>query len=91
MGDMARDAFYMLDNQVILDCLDSAVNAHQNWLNTLKEIARATVLFSTRFSRCAFFGFYSKIRICSLDKVPMAWISSLKSEISSLEQASALL
>lgn len=60
MGDMARDAFYMLDNQVILDCLDSAVNAHQNWLNTLKEIARTGRLrvLQTDYTKCGLGHFY---------------------------------
>ena len=31
MGNMARDAFYMLDNQIILNCLNSAIQAHQSW------------------------------------------------------------
>jgi len=60
MGDMAKDAFYMLDNQVILNCLNSAINAHQNWLNTLNEIARTGKLraLQTDFTRCGLGHFY---------------------------------
>lgn len=41
MGDMARDAFYMLDNQVVINCLQNAIGAHKNWLKTLKDIAQS--------------------------------------------------
>ncbi len=60
MGNMARDAFYMLDNQIILNCLNSAVIAHQNWLNTLKSMAetgKAEVL-QTDCTKCGFGRFY---------------------------------
>ena len=33
MGEMAQDAFYMLDNQVVLDSLNSATTAHQKWIH----------------------------------------------------------
>ena len=60
MGNMARDAFYMLDNQVIVNCLNSAVDAHQNWLNTLKNIAQTGELkpLQTDYTRCGLGHFY---------------------------------
>ncbi len=60
MGDMAHDAFYMLDNQVILNCLKSAVDAHQNWLNTLKNIAQTGKLkpLQTDYTKCGLGHFY---------------------------------
>ncbi len=60
MGNMARDAFYMLDNQVMLSCLNSAVSAHQNWLNTLKTIAQTGELkpLQTDCTKCGFGHFY---------------------------------
>ena len=60
MGNMARDAFYMLDNQVLLNCLNSAVSAHQNWLNTLKSIAQTGQLkaIQTDYTKCGLGHFY---------------------------------
>lgn len=60
MGSMATDAFYMLDNQVVLNCLNSAINAHHNWLDTLKEIARTGELraLQTDYTKCGLGHFY---------------------------------
>lgn len=60
MGNMVRDAFYMLDNQVLLNCLNSAVSAHQNWLNTLKSIAQTGQLkpIQTDYTKCGLGHFY---------------------------------
>ncbi len=60
MGNMARDAFYMLDNQVLLNCLNSAIGAHQNWLNTLREIAQTGTLkaLQTDYTKCGLGHFY---------------------------------
>ena len=60
MGNMAQDAFYMLDNQVMLNCLNSAVSAHQNWLNTLKTIAQTGELkpLQTDCTKCGLGHFY---------------------------------
>ncbi len=44
MGAMVQDTFYMLDNRVLLNCLNSAVDAHHNWLNTLAEMAQTGTL-----------------------------------------------
>ncbi len=60
MGNMAADAFYMLDNQVVLNCLNSAINAHHNWLDTLKNIARTGKLMAlqTDYTKCGLGHFY---------------------------------
>ena len=54
MGAMAQDAFYMLDNQVVINCLNSAIDAHRNWLNTLKDIAQTEQLkvLQTDYTKC---------------------------------------
>ena len=56
MGNMARDAFYMLDNQIILNCLNNAIKAHQDWLHTLKDIVQTGQLkvLQTDCTRCGF-------------------------------------
>ncbi len=60
MGAMARDAFYMLDNQVMLNCLNSAVTAHRNWLKTLHEISQTGKLkvLQTDCTKCGLGHFY---------------------------------
>ncbi len=60
MGNMARDAFYMLDNQIILNCLNSAIQAHQSWLHTLNRIAQNQKLevLQTDSTKCGFGRFY---------------------------------
>lgn len=60
MGTMVQDAFYMLDNQVLINCLNSAVEAHRNWLNTLKEMAQTNALrvLQTDCTKCGLGHFY---------------------------------
>ena len=50
----------MLDNQVLLNCLTGAIEAHKNWLNILKEIAQTKELkvLQTDCTRCGFGHFY---------------------------------
>lgn len=64
MGAMAQDAFYMLDNQVILNSLNSAIGAHQNWLDVLKEIAETGKLkpLQTDYTKCGFGHFYYALK-----------------------------
>lgn len=60
MGVMAQDAFYMLDNQIVINCLNNAIDAHKSWLNTLKEISqteKAKVL-QTDCRKCGLGRFY---------------------------------
>lgn len=60
MGVMTRDAFYMLDNQIILNCLNSAVSAHQKWLSTLQDIAQTGKIraLQTDCTKCGLGRFY---------------------------------
>ncbi len=60
MGAMSKDAFYMLDNQTVLNCLNNAVSAHKNWLNTLKEIAQTgeQKVLQTDYTKCGLGHFY---------------------------------
>lgn len=60
MGDMAQDAFYMLDNQIVLNCLNSAIEAHRNWLSTLKDMAQTKELkvLQTDCRKCGLGRFY---------------------------------
>lgn len=60
MGEMAKDAFYMLDNQVVLNNLYNAIEAHKNWLNTLKDIAQTGEIkvLQTDCTKCGLGHFY---------------------------------
>ena len=60
MGSMAQDAFYMLDNQIIINCLNNAIDAHKNWLSTLKEISQTEKLrpLQTDYTKCGLGHFY---------------------------------
>ena len=60
MGGMAQDAFYMLDNQVVLNCMHNAVTAHKGWMGTLKEIAQEGKIkvLQTDYTKCGFGRFY---------------------------------
>ena len=60
MGVMAQDTFYMLDNQVVLNCLNSAIEAHKNWLDTLKDIAQTGKIkvLQTDCAKCGLGHFY---------------------------------
>lgn len=60
MGTMAQDAFYMLNNEVIVNCLNNAVEAHKNWLNTLQQIACTGQLkvLQTDHTKCGLGRFY---------------------------------
>ncbi len=64
MGAMVQDAFYMLDNKVILNCLNSAVDAHRSWLNTLAEMAQTGTLkvLQTDCTKCGLGHFYYALR-----------------------------
>lgn len=60
MGAMAQDAFYMLDNQIVINCLNSAIDAHKNWLNTLKDMAQTEKMrvLQTDYTKCGLGRFY---------------------------------
>ncbi len=74
MGEMARDAFYMLDNQVILNCLNSAINTHKAWLNTLKDMAQTGKLkvLQTDCTKCGLGHFYYAFKPLN-SKVTEVW------------------
>lgn len=69
MGAMAQDAFYMLDNQVVLNNLKNAVSAHQSWLNTLKEMAQSGKLkvLQTDYTKCGLAHFYYAFKPTNLE------------------------
>lgn len=60
MGAMVQDAFYMLDNHVLLNSLNSAVDAHRNWMDTLHMMAQSGSLevLQTDYTKCGFGHFY---------------------------------
>lgn len=60
IGTMVQDTFYMLDNQVLINCLNNAVEAHRNWLNILKEMAQTQTLkiLQTDCTKCGLGHFY---------------------------------
>lgn len=64
MGHMAQDAFYMLDNQVVINCLRNAIDAHKNWLDTLKEIAQSgeAKVLQLDCTKCGLGHFYYAIK-----------------------------
>lgn len=64
MGNMARDAFYMLDNQIIINCLQNAIRAHKNWLSTLKDIAKTQKpkVLQTDCTKCGLGHFYYSVK-----------------------------
>ncbi len=60
IGTMVQDTFYMLDNQVLLNCLNSAIEAHHRWLNILKEMAqtKSVKILQTDCRKCGLGHFY---------------------------------
>lgn len=60
MGSMAQDAFYMLDNQVVVNCMNSAIDAHRVWLTTLHEMAQSGTVkvLQTDCTKCGLGHFY---------------------------------
>lgn len=60
MGAMVQDAFYMLDNHVLLNCMNSAIDAHRSWLNTLHEMEQSGTLkvLQTDCTKCGLGHFY---------------------------------
>ncbi len=60
MGGMAKDPFYMPDNQILLNCLNIAIDAHQNWLRTLKNMAQSgkVEILQTDCTKCGLGHFY---------------------------------
>ncbi len=64
MGEMVKDTFYMLDNQVFINTVQSAIIAHQNWLKNLSEMVEDMECrpLQTDDTKCAFGHFYYAIK-----------------------------
>ena len=64
MGTMVNDVFYMLDNQIFLNAVQSAVGAHQKWLNTLKSMVEEHNCKPLQLddTKCAFGHFYHAMK-----------------------------
>ena len=64
MGTMVNDVFYMLDNQIFLNAVQSAVGAHQKWLGTLKSMVeeRRSKPLQLDDTKCAFGHFYHAMK-----------------------------
>ncbi|MDE6874270.1 MAG: hypothetical protein K2P87_07405 [Lachnospiraceae bacterium] len=60
MGNMVKDVFYMLDNQVFITTVQNAILAHQNWLTALEKMVNTHVCtpLQTDDTKCAFGHFY---------------------------------
>lgn len=60
MGGMVDDVFYMLDNAMFKNTIQSAVHAHQNWLQSLEEMvaSREIIPLQTDPQKCGFGHFY---------------------------------
>lgn len=60
MGNMSHDKFYMLDNKIIIDCFNNAIEAHKKWLDTLKIIAQTgkEQVLQTDCTKCGLGHFY---------------------------------
>ena len=60
MGVMGNDVFYMLDNQIFLNTVQSAIGAHQKWLSTLEKMVaeRHCTPIQLDDTKCAFGHFY---------------------------------
>lgn len=64
MGNMALDAFYMLENQIFVNAIDGAINAHEKWIETLNEMVTENKVLplQVRQHRCGFGHFYYSIK-----------------------------
>lgn len=60
MGIMSQDAFLSLNKQEYLDCIDSAITAHEEWLENLKQMveSRSIKPLQLDVSKCGFGHFY---------------------------------
>lgn len=60
MGGMVTDSFYMLDNELFIENIKNAIQAHTKWVDTLKEIVDTgeIIPLQTNSKKCAFGHFY---------------------------------
>lgn len=63
MGDMTKDPFYDLTNQEFAKYVETAISAHNAWLNKLKEMvsSRTILPLQQNSSKCGFGHFYYAI------------------------------
>lgn len=65
IGTMAQDKFYMPGNQVFINSIYAAIEAHKNWVKTLENIVvsgKAEVL-QTNDHKCGFGHFYYTVAL----------------------------
>lgn len=60
MGDMAKDAFYHLEDQELAKYMENAISSHRNWLANLKKMiaGRTVIPLQLDSSKCGFGHFY---------------------------------
>lgn len=63
LGEMSEDVFYMIENKIFADCVKGAATAHENWLNSLKEMSEERKIrpLQTNEKKCGFGHFYYSI------------------------------
>ena len=71
MGKMAEDAFYKLENKYFIEYIEKAINAHQNWLDTLGKILKEKTILPLQINdkKCVFGHFYYAINPTSPEVV----------------------
>lgn len=60
MGDMAKDAFYHLENQEFAQYVNNAISSHYTWLSNLKKMVDTQTVIPLQLdsSKCGFGHFY---------------------------------
>lgn len=63
MGNMSEDVFYMPDNAMFSQFVESAITAHEKWLETLQSMVREESIkpLQTDDTKCGFGHFYYSI------------------------------
>lgn len=63
MGRMSQDRFYMIENKIFTECVQSAVTAHESWLQNLSEMAEERKIrpLQTNEKKCGFGHFYYSV------------------------------
>lgn len=63
MGEMTKDTFYMLDNEIFIHSVQGAILAHKKWLVTLESIKKNKIILplQTNERKCGFGHFYYSI------------------------------
>lgn len=64
MGAMGQDAFYMPDNKVFIEAVNSAIGAHQKWMENLNKMASSmkVSVLQTNAEKCGFGHFYYSVK-----------------------------